>query len=99
MYHNSISNDGVIDNSLISAELLEKLHQLSSKALKILKDIAPEKVNLHDYSEFMIIKSGKNYKFPIHDDTPNKSQGVIYLYPENTAHCFIVIKKRLKRDY
>ena len=42
------------------------------QALKILNDIAPEKVNLYDYSEFMIIKSGKNYKFPIHDDTPNK---------------------------
>ena len=87
VYHNSISDDGVIDNSLISAGLLEKLHSnYHQKALKILNDIAPEKVNLYDYSEFMIIKSGKNYKFPIHDDTPNKLlSGVIYLYPENNT--------------
>ena len=96
VYHNSISDDGVIDNSLISAELLEKLHSnYHQKALKILNDIAPEKVNLYDYSEFMIIKSGKNYKFPIHDDTPNKLlSGVIYLYPEkNTGTLFYSDKK------
>ena len=35
VYHNSISNDGVIDNSLISTELLEKLHSnYHQKALK-----------------------------------------------------------------
>ena len=33
VYHNSISNDGVIDNSLISAELLEKLHLIIIKKL------------------------------------------------------------------
>ena len=101
VYHNSISNDGVIDNSLISAGLLEKLHSnYHQKALKILNDIAPEKVNLYDYSEFMIIKSGKNYKFPIHDDTPNKLlSGVIYLYPEkNTGTLFYSDKKGSEKE-
>ena len=101
VYHNSISNDGVIDNSLISAELLEKLHSnYHQKALKILNEIAPEKVNLYDYSEFMIIKSGKNYKFPIHDDTPNKLlSGVIYLYPEkNTGTLFYSDKKGSEKE-
>ena len=101
VYHNSISNDGVIDNSLISTELLEKLHSnYHQKALKILNEIAPEKVNLYDYSEFMIIKSGKNYKFPIHDDTPNKLlSGVIYLYPEkNTGTLFYSDKKGSEKE-
>ena len=101
VYHNSISNDGVIDNSLISAELLEKLHSnYHQKALKILNEIAPEKVNLYDYSEFMIIKSGKNYKFPIHDDTPIKLlSGVIYLYPEkNTGTLFYSDKKGSEKE-
>ena len=101
VYHNSISNDGVIDNSLINAELLEKLHSnYHQKALKSLKDIAPEKLNLYDYSEFMIIKSGKNYKFPIHDDTPNKLlSGVIYLYPEkNTGTLFYSDKKGSEKE-
>lgn len=101
VYHNSISNDGVIDNSLISTELLEKLHSnYHQKAVKILENIAPEKVNLYDYSEFMIIKSGKNYKFPIHDDTPNKLlSGVIYLYPEkNTGTLFYSDKKGSEKE-
>ena len=101
VYHNSISNDGVIDNSLISTELLEKLHSnYHQKALKILNEIAPEKVNLYDYSEFMIIKSGKNYKFPIHDDTPNKLlSGVIYLYPEkNIGTLFYSDKKGSEKE-
>ena len=101
VYHNSISNDGVIDNSLISTELLEKLHSnYHQKAVKILENIAPEKVNLYDYSEFMIIKSGKNYKFPIHDDTPNKLlSGVIYLYPEkNIGTLFYSDKKGSEKE-
>ena len=49
-----------------------------------------EKSKLYDYSDFTIIKTGKNYKFPIHDDTPNKLlSGVIYLYPkDNTGTIF-----------
>tara|TARA_B100000963_G_scaffold60448_1_gene48361 strand:+ start:35042 stop:35671 length:630 start_codon:yes stop_codon:yes gene_type:complete len=101
VYHNSISSNGVINNSLIDNELLKKLHSnYHSKAIEILKNIAPKKVDLYDYSEFMIIKSGKNYKFPIHDDTPNKLlSGVIYLYPEkNTGTLFYSDKKGSDRE-
>ena len=49
----------------------------------ILKELNEEKVNLIDYSDFTIIKTKKNKKFPIHDDTFNKLlSGVVYLYPE-----------------
>ena len=42
------------------------------------------KVQLYDYSEFCYIESGADFKFPIHDDTPNKLlSGVIYLKPNN----------------
>jgi len=42
------------------------------------------KVNrLYEYSDFTLIQTGSHYKFPIHDDTPNKLlSGVIYLKPE-----------------
>ena len=41
---------------------------------------------MFSYSDFSIIKTNKNSKFPIHDDTPNKLlSGVIYLYPENNS--------------
>ena len=54
------------------------------KTLNLLKEISPSKANLYDYSEFHIIETGADYKFPIHDDTPNKLlSGVIYVKPEN----------------
>ena len=40
--------------------------------MDILKEICPEKINLYDYSDFTIIITKKDSKFPIHDDTPNK---------------------------
>ena len=52
----------------------------------LLEELFPEKVDLYDYSEFHIIETGANYKFPVHDDTPNKLlSGVIYINPEKNA--------------
>ena len=46
-------------------------------------ELNEKKVSLIDYSDFTIIKTKKNIKFPIHDDTFNKLlSGVVYLYPE-----------------
>ena len=51
-----------------------------------MSEIYPEKTSLYDYSDFSIIVTSKNSKFPIHDDTPNKLlSGVIYLKPENNS--------------
>ena len=52
-----------------------------------------------EYSEFHIIETGADYKYPIHDDTPNKLlSGVIYLRPEkNLVLFFIKIKKVMKK--
>ena len=53
------------------------------KVFNILKELNPDKAKLFSYSDFTIIKTKKNSKFPIHDDTPNKLlSGVVYLYPE-----------------
>ena len=61
----------------------------------MLKKLNPKKVNLYEYSEFSLIITGSNYKFPIHDDTPDKLlSGVIYLFPEkNTGTIFYENKK------
>ena len=60
-----------------------------------MKELNPEKIKLYDYSEFFIIETGSNYKFPIHDDTPNKLlSGVVYLKPEeNSGTIFYKNKK------
>ena len=61
-----------------------RLHKnYHDKAINILNELNPSKVNLYDYSEFLICETGYNYKFPIHDDIPNKLlSGVIYIKPE-----------------
>lgn len=96
VYHNEIEKDGNISKSCIDENLLKKLHQkYHDKVFDILTKLNLEKSKLYDYSDFTIIKTGRDYKFPIHDDTPNKLlSGVIYLYPEiNTGTIFYSNKK------
>tara|TARA_E500000178_G_C17023967_1_gene756997 strand:+ start:1810 stop:2463 length:654 start_codon:yes stop_codon:yes gene_type:complete len=89
VYHNEINESGIITSS-IEPSLISRLHKnYHSKAFSILKEINKEKAELYDYSDFTIIITGKNSKFPIHDDTPNKLlSGVIYLYPEKNFGTF-----------
>ena len=83
VYHNEINALNEIKNDCIKKETLERLHKnYHSKAIEILQELNPLKVQLYDYSEFHIIETGADFKFPIHDDTPNKLlSGVIYLNP------------------
>lgn len=96
VYHNTINKVGDTNSSCINddkiKEFQKKYHQ---KALDILETLYPEKVKLYDYSEFHVVKSGYEYKFPIHDDIPAKLlSGVIYLYPnENKGTVFYQNKK------
>lgn len=95
VYHNEINNEKII-NSSIDEKILRRIHNnYFSKAINLLKEISPEKVNLYDYSDFTIIITKKDSKFPIHDDTPNKLlSGVVYLYPEkNSGTIFYSDKK------
>ena len=86
VYHNMINDYGIIQAS-IKKDLLKKIYQNNiSKAMKILEELCPEKLNLYDYSDFTIIITKKDSQFPIHDDTPNKLlSGVVYLYPKNNV--------------
>ena len=96
VYHNEIEKDGNISKSCLDENLIKKLHQrYHDKAFNILAKLNLQKSKLYDYSDFTIIKTGKDYKFPIHDDTPNKLlSGVVYLYPEiNTGTIFYSNKK------
>ena len=96
VFHNSIDQNKNIKNSCISVEALEQLQKnYHDQAIDILRELNPKKLDLYDYSEFHIIVTGKNYKFPIHDDTPNKLlSGVIYLKPnKNNVTIFYSNKK------
>ena len=85
VFHNEIDLNNKILNASIDKDLLIKLNKkYLEKGISILKELNEEKVSLIDYSDFTIIKTKKNKKFPIHDDTFNKLlSGVVYLYPEN----------------
>ena len=90
VYHNEIDVNGIRTSS-IDESLLTRVHKnCHEKAMKILQELYPEKRELYDYSDFTIIVTSKNSKFPIHDDTPNKIlSGVVYLSPkENSGTIF-----------
>ena len=87
VYHNYIHNNGQIKGTLIKDDTINRLFKnYHSKAIEILKELNLKKIDLYEYSEFHIVNTGKNYKFPIHDDTPNKLlSGVIYLSPKKNS--------------
>tara|TARA_B100001093_G_C26736999_1_gene974891 strand:- start:138 stop:779 length:642 start_codon:yes stop_codon:yes gene_type:complete len=96
IYHNEVDSNGRVIKSTINEDLLLRINKnYFLKAMKILKELYPEKTQLYDYSDFTIIISKKNSKFPIHDDTPNKLlSGVIYLAPENNSGTFFYSDKK-----
>tara|TARA_B100000902_G_scaffold390614_1_gene439839 strand:+ start:762 stop:1394 length:633 start_codon:yes stop_codon:yes gene_type:complete len=91
VYHNKIDKFDNLKSSCLSENLIRDLYkEYNQKAMNILNELAPQKLKLYDYSEFHIVETGKNYKFPIHRDTPNKLlSGVIYLYPKKNKGTFI----------
>ena len=96
VHQNIIYGNQIVKNECIDPEILKSLNDRYHKlAINILKELNPEKINLYDYSEFYIIETGSNYKFPIHDDIPNKLlSGVVYLKPEkNSGTLFYKNKK------
>ena len=87
VFHNKVDINNKIISASIDQNLLINLNKkYLEKAINILKELNQEKVSLIDYSDFTIIKTKKNNKYPIHDDTFDKLlSGVIYLYPEKNV--------------
>lgn len=97
VYHNEIIRDEIRVNNGINKELLIELNKrYHSIALDLLKKLSPQKLELYEYSDFTLINTGSNFKFPIHDDTPNKLlSGVIYISPEFNNGTFFYENKKL----
>jgi len=96
VYHNEIDKKNIIKQSCIDKNLIEAIHKkYHQRVFEVLKNLNFDKSKIYDYTDLTIIKTGKGYKFPIHDDTPNKLlSGVIYLHPEiNTGTIFYDNKK------
>ena len=100
VYPHIVRDNKIILNSCMTQKLVAELHnKYHPLTIKFLKKFAPKKAKLYDYSVFNIVETGSHYKFPIHDDTPNKLlSGVIYLFPKkNTGTIFYDEKKRKKK--
>ena len=83
-------------NDIISEEAILDIHNTyHAYMIKILKDLAPEKVELYQFSELNFVNTGKNYSFPIHKDTPTKLlSGVIYISPEKNEGTWLYDNKK-----
>ena len=84
IFHNKIDKNNNVKADCLSPTTVKRLQDTyHQKAMTLLNKFCPEKINLYDYSEFHIVLTGANYKFPIHDDIPTKLlSGVVYLDPE-----------------
>ena len=83
IYSNKYSEDQKCENSCLELDFIKEFHNTYHKQMMdLLINLYPEKSSLWDYSEFHIIETGADYKYPIHRDTPNKLlSGVVYLSP------------------
>ena len=96
VYINYMDKNGYVKASVIKDTTIQRLFKnYHSTAIDLLKELNPKKVDLYEYSEFHIINIGANYKFPIHDDTPNKLlSGVIYLTPKKNFGTYFYDNKK-----
>ena len=98
VYHNSINKNNKVESDCINTDIVIRLHKnYHERVFNILNKMCPEKSHLYDYSDFHIIEAGADYKFPIHDDTPNKLlSGVIYIKPKKNNGTFFYDNKNGK---
>lgn len=82
-FHSEINIKDEFVNTKNPNDIIRNIHiKYHKNLINILSEINPGKLELYDYSIISIVKTGKNFKFPIHDDTPEKLlSGVVYLNP------------------
>ena len=73
------------EKALIPIEKIMSIHNKYEPLFhSLLSKLCPAKSNLIDFIDYQIILTGKDAKYPIHDDVPAKLLStVIYLKPEN----------------
>ncbi len=68
----------------ITKERIMEIHNKYGKTFHtLLSEFCPAKFKLHDYTQYTLNCTGKDYQYPIHDDIPRKLLStVIYLKPK-----------------
>tara|TARA_E500000178_G_C16968751_1_gene729818 strand:- start:833 stop:1474 length:642 start_codon:yes stop_codon:yes gene_type:complete len=87
VHHNSIFKNDLIENESLSKDFIYKIHsKYHEKVFNILKKLDFQKSKIYDYTDLVLTETGADYKYPIHDDTPNKLlSGVIYINPKTNC--------------
>lgn len=96
IYANKIYLDGRTECSCLSKDFLIRFHErYHGLAMNILKILSPQKLNYYEYSCCHIVSTGKDYKFKVHDDIPDKLLSiVVYLYPSPNIGTLIYGKQQ-----
>ena len=101
VYHNSVDRKNkIMQTDCIDSEtILHFKNRYEKKAINLLNELYPKKIDLYEYLDLHIIETGKNCSFPIHDDGPEKLlSGVIYLKPFINKGIFYANKKGEERN-
>jgi hypothetical protein len=98
IFHNKIFKNGNVQGECLDADFIKILFKnYHITAMDLLKIFSPEKTKLWEYSEFHIVQTGSDYKYPVHRDSPFKLlSGVIYLKPELSKGTLLYEKKNGK---
>lgn len=82
-YKNSASQESSASPLSIS-DVLSIHKTYHNDMIYYLTELAPDKVVKYKFTELNVVSTGKNYKFPIHNDTYDKLLSVvIYIAPDN----------------
>jgi hypothetical protein len=92
---NRVHADGRIVAHGLDAAFLQRLQsRYHQRSMDILRDLAPEKVKLYEYSWYELNITGSRCSFPIHDDVPRKLLSmVVYLKPEKNTGTLLYASK------
>lgn len=98
IFHNQIFKNGNVQGQCLDADFIKILFKnYHDAAMDLLNIFSPKKTKLWEYSEFHIVQTGSNYKYPIHRDSPLKLlSGVIYLKPKKSKGTLLYESKNGK---
>ena len=78
------------ENQITQNKIMEIHNKYEKTFHTLLSEMCPAKLKLHNYTEYTLNCTGKDYKYAIHDDIPSKLlSAVIYLKPEENTGTII----------
>jgi hypothetical protein len=99
--HGPITDDGkgLAPGILSDEEVIDLFNTYNNRFLKILEELAPEKLSTYKSSGISLILTGKEKKYPAHTDVSSKILStVIYLSPEKNRGTIISDNKKMKNS-